>query len=96
VVEIVLVAVLSWSAVSSAQVRPVENDILIDNVTLISPERPGPLERVDVAIRDGKIARVGTHLVPGPHTRKIDGSRRFLIPGLIDSHVHAGHSAALG
>ena len=34
-------------------------------------------------------------MVPGPHAQQIDGSGRFLIPGLIDSHVHAGHSAAL-
>lgn len=48
-----------------------------------------------MAIREGRIAEVGTQLVPSPHTRRIDGSGRFLVPGLIDSHVHVGHSAAL-
>jgi hypothetical protein len=53
------------------------------------------LLRADVVIRDGQIVEVGTHLVAGPHARRIDGSGRFLIPGLIDSHVHVGHSAAI-
>src|SRR5260221_5340003 len=34
-------------------------------------------------------------MVAGPHARRVDGTGRYLIPGLIDSHVHVGHSAAL-
>jgi imidazolonepropionase-like amidohydrolase len=75
--------------------RVADQGIVIENVTLISPERATPLLRADVVIRDGQIVEVGTHLVAGPHARRIDGSGRFLIPGLIDSHVHVGHSAAL-
>ena len=75
--------------------RPVDDVTVIENVTLISPERATPLLHADVVIRDGAIAEVGTNLVAGPHARRINGSGRFLIPGLIDSHVHAGHSAAL-
>jgi imidazolonepropionase-like amidohydrolase len=69
--------------------------MVIENVTLISPERAAPLLHADVVLRDGRIAEVGTNLVPGRHARRIDGGGRFLVPGLIDSHVHAGHSAAL-
>lgn len=94
VAETMLIALMPLTSMCIAQGR-VENDILIANVTLISPERVAPLEHADVAIRDGRIADVGTHLAPGPHTRKIDGSGRFLVPGLIDSHVHVGRSAAL-
>jgi len=75
--------------------RVVDEGTVIENVTLISPERGAPLLRVDVVLRDGRIAEIGRNLVPGPHARRINGSGRFLIPGLIDSHVHAGHSAAL-
>lgn len=75
--------------------RIVDQGVVIENVTLISPERPAPLLHADVVLRDGRIAEIGTNLVAGPHARRIDGSGRFLIPGLIDSHVHAGHSAAL-
>jgi imidazolonepropionase-like amidohydrolase len=73
----------------------VDQGIVIENVTLISPERAAPLRHADVVLRGGRIAEIGTNLVPGPHARRIDGSGRFLVPGLIDSHVHVGHSAAL-
>jgi len=73
----------------------VDRGIVIENVTLISPERTTPLLHADVVIRDGRIAEIGKNLVAGPRARRIDGSSRFLIPGLIDSHVHAGHLAAL-
>jgi imidazolonepropionase-like amidohydrolase len=72
-----------------------DSGIVIEHVTLISPERAGPLPNADVVIRDGRIVEVGTDLVAGPNVQRIDGSGRFLIPGLIDSHVHVGHSAAL-
>jgi imidazolonepropionase-like amidohydrolase len=88
-----LILLNAWQT-AEAQ-RLVDRGLVIKSVTLISPERAAPLVRADVVIRDGKIAEIGTNLVPGPRTERIDGTGRFLIPGLIDSHVHAGHSAAL-
>lgn len=81
-------------SVPSAQ-RVVDDGIVIEDVTLISPERSAPLLHASVVIRNGVIAEIGANLVAGPHARRIDGSDRFLIPGLIDSHVHVAHSAAL-
>jgi imidazolonepropionase-like amidohydrolase len=75
--------------------RIVYQGLVIKNVTVISPERVAPLFHADVVIRDGRIVELGTNLVAGPHARRVDGTGRFLIPGLIDSHVHLGHSAAL-
>jgi imidazolonepropionase-like amidohydrolase len=86
--------VLNVGSIAHAH-RVVDQGIVIENVTLISPERTTPLLRADVVIRDGRIVEVGTNLVAGPYARRIGGSGRFLIPGLIDSHVHVGHSAAL-
>jgi imidazolonepropionase-like amidohydrolase len=86
--------VLNVACVAPAQ-RVVDQGIVIENVTLISPERTAPLLHADVVLRDGRIAEIGTDLVPGLHARRIDGGGRFLVPGLIDSHMHAGHSAAL-
>jgi imidazolonepropionase-like amidohydrolase len=63
---------------------------VIEDVTLISPERKGPLEHATVVIRDGRIVEIGTKLAAGPHATRIGGRGKFLIPGLIDSHVHAG------
>jgi imidazolonepropionase-like amidohydrolase len=80
---------------AASRQRPVDDGTIIKNVTLISPERATPMLHADVIIRDGRITKIGTNLDAGPHARRIDGTRRFLIPGLIDSHVHVDHSAAL-
>src|SRR6185369_14569985 len=46
-----------------------------------------------LAIRDGHIAAIGTsaeiRALTGPDTRAIDLEGRTVIPGLIDSHIHA-------
>ena len=60
--------------------------LVIRNVTLISPERSSPLEHAYVRIANGRIVDVGERQVRGDE--EIDGDERFLVPGLIDSHVH--------
>lgn len=65
------------------------NELIIENVTLISPERNKPLAHANVRIAKGTITEISIgKLVPNQPSKKIDGSGRFLIPGLIDSHVH--------
>src|SRR3954452_15807365 len=86
---------LSLLAVFSAAVGAPANDVVIENVTLISPERTAPLPHATVVIRDGRIVAVGQMARAGASANRIDGTGRYLIPGLIDSHVHVGHSEAL-
>lgn len=69
--------------------------IIIEDVTVVSPERGAPLAHADVVLRGGRIAQIATERVADPHARRIDGRGRFLVPGLIDSHVHLGHLAML-
>jgi imidazolonepropionase-like amidohydrolase len=84
------------AALGSARAQRIVTDgTVITNVTVISPERVAPLFHADVVIRNGRIAEIGSNLVANTPARRIDGTGRFLIPGLIDSHVHVGHSAAL-
>jgi predicted amidohydrolase YtcJ len=49
--------------------------------------------REAIAVRDGKITAVGSNAdvrkQAGPRTRVIDLQGRMVIPGLIDSHIHA-------
>src|SRR5262249_9614080 len=78
-----------------ANAKAVDDGTLIKNVTVISPERSSPLAHAGVAVRDGKIAAIGTDLVAGPRAKVIDGRGGFLIPGLIDSHVQGGNHGAL-
>jgi imidazolonepropionase-like amidohydrolase len=61
---------------------------VIDDVTMISPERPGPLTHAYVRIADGRISEVSPRPLKGE--QHVDGRGKFLIPGLIDSHTHLG------
>jgi Amidohydrolase family len=62
----------------------------ITDVTIISPEQLDHVERGSVLIDGGKITRVDRsgHALPPAGVTVISGHGQFLIPGLIDSHVH--------
>ena len=68
---------------------------IITNVTLLSPERSAPLLDAWVRIDEGKIAAVGTGAVDTSGLEVIDAAGGYLIPGLIDSHVHLYHATGL-
>ena len=51
-------------------------------------------EDVDVLVRDGRVAEVGAGLA-APDARAVDVAGRFLMPGLIDLHVHPGMMVGL-
>lgn len=65
---------------------PPDRGLVITDVTIVSPERTAPLEHAYVRISDGKIVEVSRSRLRGE--TEIDGTGRYLIPGLIDSHVH--------
>jgi hypothetical protein len=65
------------------------NELIINNVTLISPERLRPLEAANVKIVAGKISEISTKpIIARPNTKIIDATGQYLTPGLMDSHVH--------
>ncbi|MCC2616851.1 amidohydrolase family protein [Aestuariibacter halophilus] len=74
------------------------NDVLIRNVTVVSAQHQQPLTQRDVRLVDGRIATVSAEpLSADPaDTMVIDGSGKFLVPGLMDSHVHVGSIPGLG
>src|SRR5713226_1347377 len=90
-----LLALALAFSTGSATRKTVNDGTVIENVSLISPERPSPVPHVSVVIRNGRIAQIAPGLVAGPHATRIDGHDRFLIPGLIDSHVHVGDTGPL-
>jgi len=60
---------------------------LFKNVRVFDGERI--LEKVSVLIRGGTIASVGRDIAVPPGAEVVDGAGKTLLPGLIDSHVHA-------
>ena len=72
------------------------NDLLIENVTVVSPERSAPVAGQWVHIRDGRIAAVASKPIRVPaDTPRLNGEGRYLTPGLMDSHVHLSMPAGL-
>ena len=51
------------------------------------------LEQADLLMRDGKITAIGSDLEAPANATVVDGTDRYVTPGLIDSHSHIGVSA---
>ncbi len=66
------------------------NDVWIQDVTLISPERDRQLPHAHVVVRGDRIAWVGSTAPEAAATgiTIIEGEGKHLVPGLIDGHVH--------
>lgn len=69
-------------------------DLQIEHVTIVSPERAGPMRDALVRIHDGRIIAIskadGATARSGRDRIVMDGTGLFLTPGLMDSHVHLG------
>lgn len=80
-----LVVGLLGAHVFAQTARP--QDVLIRNATVMTAAR-GRLENTDVLIQNGKIARIGKNLSANSTARVIDGTNKFVTPGIIDCHSH--------
>ena len=86
-----LVLAGSCAARGPQAARRPAGDVWIRDVTVVSPERPAPLPHAHVLVRGGRIISVGSAPPPSDLTApatSVDGSGRYLVPGLIDGHVH--------
>src|SRR6478752_4939826 len=61
--------------------------LLIRDATVITMNDAFEIVRADVTIRHGRIAAVGREL-GGPYDRVIDARGDYLLPGLIQTHIH--------
>ncbi len=66
---------------------PKPTTLLIRNATVWTNEAEGILANTDVLLKNGKIAAVGKNLSE-PAARVIDGTGKFLTPGIVDEHSH--------
>jgi imidazolonepropionase-like amidohydrolase len=64
--------------------------IWITDVTIISPENLDRIAEGSVLIEDGRIVRIERRkgIKEATDATVVSGNGQFLIPGLIDSHVH--------
>jgi imidazolonepropionase-like amidohydrolase len=63
-------------------------DILIKAARIVDGTSDRPSDPVDLRLADGRVQEQGAGLTPGEGTRVIDASGGFVMPGLIDAHVH--------
>ncbi len=66
--------------------------IQIKNANVLSEDCSSFIKNQDIIIKDGEIIRLGENQLLDSNTIIIDGTNKFLIPGLIDSHVHLKES----
>jgi imidazolonepropionase-like amidohydrolase len=89
ITRILLLAIVTTLPVGAAKAqRQSSPETLIRNATVLTITR-GTLANTDVLIRNGKIAGVGKNLTAPANARIIDGTGKFVMPGIIDCHSHS-------
>lgn len=69
--------------------------VLVRNVTVVDVENKKLLPARDVLVNNGIIRELGKGLAAPPSARIVDGSGRYLMPGLVDAHVHFFQSGGI-
>lgn len=83
-------AVFTWNHFQVLRLKPDSTEassLLIQNVQLIPMLSDSLWKEQEVLIEDGRIVAIGTHLEAND-ALVINGEGQFLLPGLIDMHVH--------
>lgn len=67
-------------------------DLIVANAKIVTLDSASTVAQA-LAVREGKVVAVGgndvVEALVGPATRRLDAGGRTIIPGLIDSHIHA-------
>jgi len=87
---------VSWNRAQypSTYARREFQPVVIRNATILSAA--GPETQGSIVLADGKIVAVGANVTVPPDALVIDGTGKFVTPGLIDTHSHIGVYAAPG
>src|SRR6478609_7849695 len=83
-----ILVISCWATSAYAQ----KADLIVTNAKIVTLDPASTIAQA-LAVREGKIVAVGGNdamegLI-GPATRRVDAGGRTIIPGLIDSHIHA-------
>jgi len=63
-------------------------ETLIRNATVLTVTR-GTLLNTDLLIRNGRIANLGKNLSASADARVVDGTGKYILPGIVDCHSHS-------
>jgi imidazolonepropionase-like amidohydrolase len=87
---VVFALVLSAMTLAASEPGQTGNRTWITDVTIISPENLDHIAEGSVLIENGRIVRIErrTRITEATDATVVSGKGQFLIPGLIDSHVH--------
>ena len=66
-------------------------DLVVENVNLVDVVNKRLVPNTNIYIKSGKIAKIDSGMVESNISKKLDGTNRFLIPGLFDCHVHTSN-----
>ncbi|HSF46662.1 MAG TPA: hypothetical protein VLA58_11665, partial [Chitinophagaceae bacterium] len=69
-----------------------QGNLLIKNATVLTITK-GVSENTDVLVKDGKITQIAKNIAAPAGYTVIDGTGKFLMPGIIDAHSHQGIDA---
>src|SRR5262249_7936655 len=79
---------------SALDAQALAQELLIEHATVVSPQSANELQNATVTVHEGRISAVSS-AAPGKRAalqragvQVLDGRRLYLVPGLIDSHVH--------
>ncbi len=79
---------------STYEPRP-SGPVLIRNATILTGDG-ARIEAGSVLLRDGRIAAVGTNVIAPADATVIDGTGKWVTPGVIDTHSHLGNYPSPG
>jgi len=71
-----------------------QHDLLIRNVRVVRPHG-NVVHEADIAVKDGRIAKVAPGLDAKSAKAVFDGRGRLAFPGVVDAHMHSGIYAPL-
>jgi len=83
--------VVGWDSTAGALAVPIPAAarlVAITNATVLTASH-GTIEKATILIREGKIAAVGASVNVPAGAEVIDGTDRFVTPGIIDAHSHS-------
>ena len=84
----ILVGALSLLLVSAVYADDRSDSILIRDATLIDGTGAKPRSGSDILVRGDRVVSIGPDIETPPGAREIDATGKFVVPGLIDTHVH--------